>query len=540
MPATDLLTPEEYAAELCKNLGLPKPRRYPTPGAVAAALDPLTKASPVLDLVDAALVDLFTTNGADGQEIALPPQEGKSQRVSRRTPEWLLDHDPTLRIALVSYEKEKAVRWGRAIRQDVIAHPCTSGDGQGCTDPSCRGLHIEIRRDSSAAGRWETPQGGGVYCVGIGGALTGQPADVLIIDDPVKDRAAAESEKIRANAWDWWESVALPRLASPPKVILVMTRWHEDDLAGRIASRPSPLRWRRLILPGVAGDGDPLGRAPGEELPSVRGRAAGYFTGRRATMSPYSFNSIYQQRPTAPEGNFFRRAAFRYWRPTRPWDDGRERIECEGKLVTLADAWKFITVDVAASTKTSADFTVAACWAMSVEGELVLLDRVRARAAPGDHFALVKPLRVRWGADTVYVERGFFASTLVADARADGVPVAEVIADKDKVTRAIPAAGRLHAGRVWFPAETSGCPCGDCDRGVWLEEWCDELAAFDKGTHDDQVDVFSYAARVATADWARPRNAGRPAVPAVDMVAAAHRAATGNGHRELDIMNTQW
>jgi len=440
----------------------------------------------------------------------------------------------------VSYEEDLARRWGRDIKQDIALADCP----RGSTCPGgCGKLHIDIRKDSAAAARWETPAGGGVYCVGIGGPLTGRPVDVLIIDDPVKDRAAAESEKLRNTAWDWWESVGITRLAPGARVVLIQTRWHQDDLAGRIAARPGPLRWRTLTIPAIAGKDDPLGREAGEELPSVRGRAPGHFLNLQRGLSSYVFSGVYQQNPVAAEGNIFRRAAFRYWRWADPWSDGRARITCEGTLVTLEDTWRFATVDVAASVRTGADWTVVAVWGVTVEGDLVLLDRQRARVPDHDHFALVQPLRTDWGFDTVWVEKSWFATTLVSDARAAGVPVAPLVADTDKVTRAIPAAGRVHAGKVWFPAETSGCRCGQCQGGVWLDEWCDELAAFDKGTHDDQVDVLAYAARVVTGEWVPPRQAAgaaaaaQAASAAERAIALAHRAATGNGHQELDLLN---
>jgi predicted phage terminase large subunit-like protein len=414
----------------------------------------------------------------------------------------------------VSYELDLAVRWGRAVKMDVSL----AGDK----------LHIDLRRDSTAAGRWDTQAGGGMYCVGIGGPLTGRPVDIMIIDDPVKDRAAAESDRIRETTWDWWESVALSRLAPGGKVVLIQTRWHEDDLAGRIMSRPGPLRWRWLTIPAIATDDDPLDRAPGTELVSVRGRAPGYFTNRRATMSRYVFSGIYQQAPTAAEGNTFRRAAFRYWRPMEPWSDGRERITCEGMPVTLADCWRFITMDLAASVKTSADYTVASCWAMTPGGDLILLDRARGRVEEHDHFAMAEPLISRWGVTQVYVESGWWAKTLIKDAINAGIPVAPLVADADKFTRAIPAAGRVHSGRVWFPAQVP-----------WLDEWCDELAAFPNGTHDDQVDTLAYAARVVSAEYMPPPPPGRPGVhPSDRAIAEAYRASTGDGHEgDLDLMN---
>jgi len=513
-------------------------RRYRTPGHLAARLDPKTKSSPMLDAIDQALIELMAPDSPhDALAIYTPSQEGKSQRVSRRFAEWLLDHDPTLRIAIISYGESLALRWGRDIKMDIALNPCRSEDPEKC-DRDCGGLHIKIRKDSAAAGAWETPEGGGIYCVGVGGALTGQPVHVLIIDDPVKDRAAAESETVRESTWDWWESVALLRLASPPKVVLVMTRWHEDDLGGRIESRPGPLRWRKLVMPAIAVNDDPLGRAPGEELPSVRNRPPGYFHLRQATMSSYVFSSVFQQTPTAAEGNFFRRQTFRYWRVMPSWDDGRERIDLEGQPVTLSDCWRFITMDFAASTKSSADYTVAGAWAVSPAGDLILLDRRRAQVPDHAHFTMAEELRERWRTDQVFVEANWWSQTFVSDARDKGVPVAKVMADTDKRTRAIPAAGRVHAGRVWFPAVTSGCKCGNCADGDWLDEFTAELAAFPSGTHDDQVDVVSYAARVQVADWTPARDDPRPGLsPHERAVMAAVSAATGDGHGDLDIMN---
>jgi predicted phage terminase large subunit-like protein len=329
------------------------------------------------------------------------------------------------------------------------------------------------------------------------------------------------------------------------------TRWHEDDLAGRIAARPSPLRWRTVRIPAIAEAGDVLGRAPGDELQSVRGRAAGHFLNYRANMSPYTFSGVYQQAPTAAEGNFFRRPAFRYWRPAEPWADGRARIDCEGQPVTLADTWRFATMDLAVSTKTGADWTVCAVWAVTPAGDLILLDRRRARIEDHDHFAMVNPLRTTWAFDTLYVEQQYIASTVIKDAQAAGIPVAGLRADTDKVTRAVPAAGRVHAGRVWFPAETSGCECGVCPVGVWLDEWCDELAAFPQaGSHDDQVDVLSYAARVVTHEWKPARNApDRRRTQLSDHERALRIAAAsatgrstfnGQGREDLDIMNVPY
>jgi predicted phage terminase large subunit-like protein len=517
--------PREWAARHFE----PRPRRWPLPADLARTYDPATRDSLPLQIIDRELVRLTDHEvPADALAIFMPAQEGKSSRVSRWFPQWVLAHDPTLRVAIVSYNSEMAVRWGRQILRDLR----TAGSD----------APISVMADTHAAGRWDTPEGGGLFATGIGGALTGQRVDVLCIDDPVKDREEAESVIMRERAWEWWENVAIPRLAPGAVTVLVQTRWHEDDLAGRILSRPGPLRWRVLTMPALSqGPGDPLGRPAGGEFPSVRDRAPDHYTRRKATTSPYVWSSIYQQNPTAVEGNFFRRTSFRYWRPVAGIPDpayllGRgvmagAWLELDNGLrVDLADpaCWRFATCDVAASEKTSADYTVVSVWAIDREGDLILLDRARGRVEMADHFAMAKPLRDRWKYDVLYVPREYWTKTLVVDARNAGVPVAEVVTDSDKVTRAIPAAGRLHARKVFWPA---------AEIAPWLDEWESELASFNKGSHDDQVDTFSAAARVAAAHWVPPLPPSRPErPPELARIEWAHAAATGNGEHPPDLM----
>jgi predicted phage terminase large subunit-like protein len=488
---------------------------------MATELDRTHRQTVMLDLFDRELVELF--DGTDNRNLMIfcPPQEGKSQKVSRRTPAWLLAHDPTLRIAIVSYAGDKAVRWGRQILRDIRAHP---------------ELGITLRKDAQAAGRWETEQGGSLICVGISGGITGEPVDVLIIDDPVEGRAEAESATYRRQAWDWWESNGSTRLSSRGRVLLMMTRWHEDDLAGRLLAR-EPKEWRVISVPAIAGDGDPLGRRPGQELISVQRRRPRYFYGLKERRSAYAFNSIYQQAPVPAEGNLFRRSDFRYWHPL-PADPSRHgvlggsRIDVAGRAVSLEDCWRFLTVDLAASVRTSADWTVASAWAISPDGDLILLDRARARIEEGEHWDLVRPLKERWVADTVFVESAFIGTTFVIDAVASGVPVQPLTADTDKLTRALPAASRVKQHRVWFPAAAG-----------WLDVWCDELASFPTAAHDDQVDTLAYAARVRSAHWLAQEPAAqagaRRGSSEQSAIEQAYTAATG-GDSGLDFMSIDY
>jgi predicted phage terminase large subunit-like protein len=378
----------------------------------------------------------------------------------------------------------------------------------------------------------------------------------LIIDDPVRGRAEAESATYRDAAWDWWESNGSTRESSRSKVILMMTRWHEDDLAGRLLKN-EPGDWKVVSIPAIAGkditvkggdgaeqtvwvhDGpDPLGRQPGEELQSVQGRKLGHFLRLFRVRSSYVWRSVFQQQPVSAEGNLFRRSAFRYWHrmPADTERDGMlggQRVDCDGgRVVYLDDCWRFATVDLAASTKTSADYTVGAAWAISSDGDLILLDRVRARVSDADHWGLIRPLLGKWALDTVFVEQSFITATFVIDGTAAGVPIQPVTADTDKLTRALPATTRIKAGRVMFPAGAD-----------WLDEWCDELAAFPSGTHDDQVDTLSYAARVVAAHWLRADTSSygtqhRGARADEGVIGSAYEAATGhhpNGMNYMDI-----
>lgn len=494
----------DWAEQAARHFEPASARKWPSPGAMAMALDKTTKTSAALDLIDDALVEL-----ADGDNsrlmIFMPPQEGKSQKVSRRFPAWLLSHDPTLRVAIVSFEAGKAARWGRQIKRDIKQHP---------------ELGITLRADSGAAARWETTAGGGVICVGLAGGITGEPVDILIIDDPVRGRAEAESKLQRDNAWDWWESNGSTRLSERGKVIVMMTRWHTDDLAGRLIER-EPGEWQVVNIPAIAVDeDDPLGREIGEEIPSVRGRLKGFFTKLKSLRSSYVFNSIYQQRPVAAEGGIFKRGDWRYWQP-----NGADSLLIDGTRYDLADCTRFITMDLATSTRTSADYTVAAAWAITIDGQLVLLDRVRERVPQTDHMELLAPLRQRWLGpyDVVYIESRMFGSTLVYALGRKGVPIAELEADVDKLTRALAAADLVKQHRVVLPGKLP-------EANDWLDEWLDEHADFPQVAHDDQVDVMAYAARVALTRWISTQST-------VEDLMQQDRAAAGAG---LDFMNVPY
>jgi predicted phage terminase large subunit-like protein len=481
----------------------------------------------------------ITVDSADGLYLVgegMTPTHN-STRTACWFPLWRLIADPTLRIAIVSYSQGKAERWGKWIRQMIEGHP---------------ELGVTLMPGSRASARFETTAGGKVISVGIEGGITGEAVDLLIIDDPVRGRAEAESPTYRNHAWEWWESNAMTRASGRFQVVLMMTRWHGDDLAGRLL-KEEPGEWQVLRIPAIREEGQPIVRGndgasvynPNGELISVQDRPTGWFYQLREKRSSYVWRSVYAQNPVTAEGNLFRKGDFRYWYndtgnadPSRSDATGGARIRLgldSADYRYVSDMRRFLTVDLAASTKTSADWTVAAVWGITGDGLLILLDQDRQRIEETDHFGIVRPLAERWAAPDVYVEKGFIGSTLVIDATRAGLRVRPLTPDKDKVTRAIPAANRVRAHRVYFPSH---------DDAGWLGDWINELAEFPAGAHDDRVDVLSYAARVMAAHWLEPDNnpAPREHESRANRTAAemSYESATGWQGGLVDIARADW
>lgn len=504
-----LTTMERAAWQACADRFRPKPRRWASPLDMAAELDPPrldadgsrlgTWRTPALDLINQALVDL-----ADGRDnrltVMMPPQEAKSTTASYWFPMWLLTCvNPNLRILIISYGDEIARRWGGAIRD---AFEYWNGD-DGEID-----LGVRLRADSRAAGRWNIDgHRGSVTCTGINGKITSRSAEVIIVDDPLKNMEEAQSQRYRERAMSVYRSAIYPRMGPTAFMCWIQTCWHEEEPIQQILAaegrKDKGGKWRVISIPAVAehDEADPLGRQPGEGMQSARGHRD--WDEIRKTVGEYVFAALYQQRAAPAQGNLFKRVWWRYWRPAPQGSYTSERLDLGGKVILLGDCWRFATADLAASEKTSADFTVFAAWARTVNGDLVLLDRVRARIGEDQHFTHVRSLVERWGLDTVFVERSQHGFTLVKEAVQAGVPIAPLDAETDKVTRALPMSAWCSNGRVWLPAGA-----------WWLKTWIDEFAGFPNSKNDDQVDVGSYACRVAVT---RPMPMGQTIAPAGQM-----------------------
>jgi hypothetical protein len=271
--------------------------RWATPYDLGKKLNPKLRQTPALKVISEHLMWAATTPNAR-LIISMPPQEGKSDLASRRFPLWLLERNQDLRIVIASYQEHIARRLSRFIRDDVTNHPDT--------------LSFRVRPDLSSQSEWEIAgHEGGVYATGTGGALTSRSADVLIIDDPIKGREQADSETFRAKVWDWWLETAETRLSPGAPVIVILTRWHEDDLAARLIAEdavlPEELRhgWRVLSIPAQCEDPatDPLGRAAGEFMESARGYRNWEKIKRGGARR---WAALYQGHPAPSEGGIFK------------------------------------------------------------------------------------------------------------------------------------------------------------------------------------------------------------------------------------------
>lgn len=455
------------------------PPVWATPGALAKAINPKTVQTPALDVIDEALVWAHSTPDAR-LIISMPPQEGKSQRATMTSALWALTRNKDARIGIVSYSTDLAISFGRQVRNWIQ-------DNQGVDNTL--DLKLRIAPDNGSAAVWQLDGfNGGVICRGVGAGLSGRPIDTLIIDDPFADEEQASSETYREKVWRWWLSVGSTRLGPGAPVILIMTRWHEDDLAGRMLKADDGHLWRVVNIPAQAdhdpdaGETDPLGRNPGEFMISARGRSEDQWMATKLRSGTRVWEALYQGTPSPDAGNVWKRSWWpRYTEPIShpsPTVPGARVVECD----ELIQSWDFTFKD----TKSS-DFVVGQVWAR--RGALVyLVDQVRDRMTFTDSVVAMNRVTAKWPqASLKLVEDKANGPAIIDTLRSKVGGIVPITPHDSKLARANAVSPYIEAGNVLLPSLELAPDLFD------LEGFLAEAAAFPNGAHDDQVDATSQA-----------------------------------------------
>jgi predicted phage terminase large subunit-like protein len=380
--------------------------------------------------------------------ISMPPRHGKSLTTTTRFPGWFLGRNPTKRVIIATHTAELSEVFSRRCRNEVEA----AGEEV---------FGVRVAGDSSAANRWDIQgQPGGMVAAGVGGAIAGKGADVLVIDDPHADAKAALSKLQRERVWDWYQMDARTRLHPGGIIILVQTRWHEDDLAGRLLSaarKGEGEEFEQVTLPMVSDAGEILWpeRYPPEEVESIKKAV-----GSRVWVS------LYQQRPAPAEGKLLKSTWWKFYRAAPRMD------------LVLA-SW-----DMTFKGTASSDYVVGQVWGRS-GANFYLLDQVRGQWDFPQTCAQMRAQAAKWRTLSGFlVEDKANGPAVIAQMRNEIPGLVAVEPDGGKEARAAAVSPLIEAGNVFLP---EGAP--------WLADFLDEATSFPFGAHDDQVDAATQALR---------------------------------------------
>src|SRR5215469_18510231 len=383
--------------------------------------------------------------------IFMPPRHGKSLLATQMFPAWYLGRHPDRSVISSSYGQDLADDFGRKVGELI------SSEIHQTVFPNCR-----LAGSAASMRRFNLRAGGSYYAVGRGGPITGRGADLLLLDDLLKDREEAQSEAVRRNMDDRYKNVAYTRLQPGGSIVLIQTRWHEDDLAGRLLNNPNE-KWDVLSLPAIAEVeesfrrvGDPLWPEKFSLIDLQR---------IDANIGSAAFVSLYQQRPASAEGAIFKRGWIRTY---------RDLPNSFQKIVQ--------SCDTAFKTGAENDYSVITTWGVTENGYF-LISFWRGRVEFPELKRQVAIQADQWKPHVILIEDKASGQSLVQElSLTTRLPILPVKVDSDKRARAEAVTPLFEAGTIFVP-----------ESAPWLHTYIDELTAFPVGTHDDAVDSTTQA-----------------------------------------------
>jgi predicted phage terminase large subunit-like protein len=385
--------------------------------------------------------------------IFLPPRHGKSSITSSIFPAWFLGRHPQYHVIFATYGQELSDDFGRPVRNFIADRVHQE------IFPNCR-----LGEDSTSVRRFNTTAGGAYFAVGRGGSITGRGAHLLLIDDPIKDFEEATSEKVRKALHEWYASVAYTRLMPGGAIIIIQTRWHEDDLAGWLLREHANENWDVLCLPAIA-EQDEGFRKEGEALWPEKFPLP-ELERKRAAIGGRAWASLYQQRPAAADGVIFKRDWWQFFPPPLTVE-----------LNQIVQSW-----DTAFKKGTENDFSVCTTWGETSHG-YYLLHVWRERVEFPELKRVLASSAEQWKPNAIIVEDKASGQSLIQELKlSTALPIIPVKVDSDKQTRAQAVTPLIEAGKVFLPQSAP-----------WVSHFVEEMACFPNGVHDDVVDATTQA-----------------------------------------------
>ena len=393
--------------------------------------------------------------------INMPPRHTKSEFASYLLPAWFLGKFPGKKIIETAHTAELAVGFGRKVRNLV------DSDAYKSIFPN-----VGLQSDSKAAGRWATNHGGDYFAIGVGGAVTGKGADILIIDDPHSEQEATVAEsnpEVYDKTYEWYTSGPRQRLQPGGAIVIVMTRWSKKDLTGQVlksALQRSGEEWKVIEFPAILPSGNPLWPEfwPIEQLEALRNE-----------LPSGKWQAQYQQQPTSDVNAIVKREWWRNWEDDNP-------PACE----FIIQSW-----DTAFLKTQRSDYSACTTWGVFYQDDdagfsqanLILLNAIKKRMEFPELKQRAFEEWKEWEPDALIVEAKASGTPLLFELRAMGIPVQEYTPSKgnDKIARLNAVADIFASGRVWVPGTR------------WADELVEEVASFPSGEHDDLVDSMTQA-----------------------------------------------